>query len=186
MSEHQPIIDLIEDYGRVATDLREALISMGLRVRTHATVARYLARDDATDAGCLLCSIRLPGTTGRRLQEYLNFIGAATPVVLVGDSVDMGVAVDAIQLGVFDYLELPLDHVRLADCVQRALDYAQRQQTHLLDLICQDVQYYDDEQRLKLQGAAAAMSGDPQLNRFSDFMSELAHIRPSAAARRLH
>jgi FixJ family two-component response regulator len=131
MSERPRIIDLIEDSGNVAADLRRLLVSMEVTVRTHSTVRDYLAGYDPTVAGCLMCNIRLPGSSGRTLQQYLNFIGAATPVVLVGHSADMGMAVDALQVGTFDFLELPLDHSRVADCVQRALDYdcARREQT---------------------------------------------------------
>jgi two-component system response regulator DctR len=187
MSGRAPVIDLIEDSTRVATDLREVLISKGMVVKTHRTVQQYLASYDPSVAGCLVCSIRLPGSSGRKLQEHLNFIGASTPVVLIGSSEDMGVAVDVIQIGAFDYLELPLNGAQLAECVQRAIDYdcLQRDQAQLLEQICARVQHYSDEERRRLEAAADAMRPDPQLGRFSDFMGELARIR-SASARRLH
>lgn len=186
MSERQTVIDLIEDSARVATELRETLISMGMAVKTHRTVQQYLASYDPSVAGCLLCSIRLPGSSGRKLQEHLNFIGASTPVVLVGSSEDMGVAVDAIQIGAFDYLELPLNGARLADCVQRAIDYdcLQRDQADLLEHICARVAHYGEDERRKLEAAADAMRPHLQLGRFSDFMGELARIR--SGSRRLH
>jgi two-component system, LuxR family, response regulator DctR len=187
MSERAAIVDLIEDSSRVSIDLREALISMGLMVKTHRTVQQYLASYDPKVAGCLMCSIRLPGSSGRKLQEHLNFIGASTPVVLVGSLEDMGVAVDAIQIGAFDYLELPLNGARLADCVQRAIDYdcLQRDQAQLLEHIYARVQHFSEDERRRLAAAADAMRPEPQLERFSDFMSELARIR-SAGSRRLH
>jgi FixJ family two-component response regulator len=187
MSERHPIIDLIEDSTQVATGLRDALILMGRRVRTHTTVQQYLAHYDAADAGCLVCSIRLPGISGRKLQEHLNFLGACTPMVLVGSTEDMSIAVDAIQIGAFDYLELPLDGTRLADCVQRAIDYdcLQRDQADLLEHICARVQHYGEEERRQIKRVAETMRPDPQLERFSEFMAQLARIR-SAGSRRLH
>jgi FixJ family two-component response regulator len=188
MGERATIVDLIEDAEHVASDLRALLVPMGLDVRTHATVGDYLAGYDPTRSGCLMCSIRLPGSSGRKLQQHLNFIDAPTPVVLVGVSEDMGLAVDAIQLGAFDYLELPLDHFRLNDCVQRALDYdtAQREQTQRLGRIWDELCHPGGNQRRSLQAAAAAMRHDPQLNRFSDFLAELARTAPALASRRLH
>jgi FixJ family two-component response regulator len=183
-----PTIDLIEESGHLAADLRPLLVSMGLTVRTHATVRDYLADYDPAASGCLVCSIRLPGSSGRRLQQLLNFIDAATPLVLVGDSADMGMAIDAIQLGVFDFLELPLDHSRLADCVQRALDYdcAQREQTALLARICDQVGHGSADQRRNLRSAASAMRQDPDITRFSDFLTELSRSASPSASRRLH
>jgi FixJ family two-component response regulator len=134
VSDTAPVVDLIEDSGRLVTDLREALLSMGVRLRTHSTVQQFLTHYDPADAGCLVCSVRLPGTWGRRVLEHLNFIDAITPVVMVGDSMDMAVAVDALQLGAFDFLELPLNPTRLAECVQRAIEHdsLQRQEMSLL------------------------------------------------------
>jgi FixJ family two-component response regulator len=188
MSERSTVIDLIEDSVHLATDLRALLVSMGLTVRTHRTVRDYLADYDPAGSGCLVCSIRLPGSSGRKLQEHLNFIDAPTPVVLVGASADMGLAVDAIQVGAFDYLELPLDHSRLADCVQRALEYdcAQREQAALLDRICDEVWHCESDQRHGLESAAAAMRRDPDLNRFSNFLAELSLVGAPSASRRLH
>jgi FixJ family two-component response regulator len=131
-----PVVDLIEDTGRLIA-LGETLQTMGLRVRVHATVQAFLSHYDPSDTGCLVCSMRLPGTSGRRVLQYLNFIDALTPVVLVGDSSDMAVAVDALQLGAFDFLELPLDPSRLADCVQRAVDHdsLRRQEMSLMSRV---------------------------------------------------
>jgi two-component system response regulator TtrR len=137
VSQRGPVVDLIEDSRHLITDVREALRSLGLRVRSHSTVQQFLAQYDPTDPGCLVCNIRLPGTSGRKVLEHLNFIDAGTPVVLVGDSVDMAVAVDALQLGAFDFLELPLDHARLADCVRRAIEFdnAKREQDEMVERI---------------------------------------------------
>jgi FixJ family two-component response regulator len=186
--ERSTIVDLIEDAEHVAADLRALLLPMGLTVRTHTTIGDYLAGYDPLRSGCLMCSIRLPGSSGRKLQQHLNFIDAPTPVVLVGDSADMGMAVDAIQLGTFDYLELPLDHMRLADCVQRALDYdsTQREQARLLGRIRNELNHSEANQHCSLQAAAAAMRHDPQLNRFSEYVAELARTAPALASRRLH
>ena len=85
--------------------LRMLIRSVGLQAKACASAQEFLDGYDATQAGCLLLDVRMPGMSGLELQQVLNQRGATIPVVFITGHGDVPMAVEAMQHGAFDFLQ---------------------------------------------------------------------------------
>jgi two-component system, NtrC family, C4-dicarboxylate transport response regulator DctD len=72
--------------------------------------------------GIIICDIRLPGMDGKCLLQEIQKLDSELPVILITGHGDISMAVDAIQMGAYDFIEKPFPADRLVDTVRRALD----------------------------------------------------------------
>ena len=72
--------------------------------------------------GIIICDIRLPGMDGKCLLQEIQKLDNELPVILITGHGDISMAVDAIQMGAYDFIEKPFPADRLVDTVRRALD----------------------------------------------------------------
>jgi DNA-binding NtrC family response regulator len=81
-----------------------------------------LERVAADDPQVVLLDLRLPGVDGLKLLEMLKTTAPKLPVIIFTASRDVKTAVQAIQLGAFDYLIKPIDEEEIVVTVRRALE----------------------------------------------------------------
>jgi len=62
----------------------------------------------------------MPGMDGMELLRRIHSIDANLPVILITGHGDVQMAVEAMRIGAFDFIEKPFDPERLADLVRRA------------------------------------------------------------------
>ncbi len=72
--------------------------------------------------GIIICDIRLPGMDGKKFLQEVKKIDHELPVILITGHGDISMAVDAIQMGAYDFIEKPFSTERLTGTVKRALD----------------------------------------------------------------
>lgn len=70
----------------------------------------------------LVTDVRLPGMDGIELLRRAVAIDADLPVILVTGHGDVGMAVEAIRLGAYDFIEKPFAPERLVEVVKRAME----------------------------------------------------------------
>ncbi len=70
--------------------------------------------------GVVVSDIRMPGMDGMALLRRLQSIDSALPVILITGHGDVALAVEAMRVGAYDFIEKPFDPERLADLVRRA------------------------------------------------------------------
>lgn len=63
----------------------------------------------------------LPDITGLNLMQRLRINRIATPVILLSQAIDSNSQVDALKVGVWDYLEKPFMQQQLVNSVQSAM-----------------------------------------------------------------
>lgn len=81
----------------------------------------------ANDYDLVLLDVKMPGVNGLELlEEFLNARPSLSIIMTSGVST-ITVAVDALKMGAFDFVEKPIDPKRLLNSVRNALD---RQQLH--------------------------------------------------------
>jgi two-component system, LuxR family, response regulator FixJ len=118
-------IHVVDDDAAVRDSLRMLLEASGFAVQTHASATEFLAA--AADlAGCVLTDVRMPAMDGLELQQCLNERGIRLPVIVMTGQGDIPIAVQAMKAGAVDFLEKPLNDVRLLDAVRRALEEGRR------------------------------------------------------------
>ncbi len=121
MKDSPQTVIVVDDDDAVRNSLRLLLKSAGINAEVEASAQDYLARYDATQGGCLLLDVRMPGMSGLELQQELNVRGATIPVIFITGNGDIPMAVEAMQHGAFDFLQKPFRDQDLLDRVQRAL-----------------------------------------------------------------
>lgn len=115
------MVYVVDDDEGVRASLRSLLKSVGIAAVAFPSAQEFLASYHASQAGCLLLDIRMPGMNGLELQIELNLRSAMIPVIFLTGHGDVPMAVEAMQHGAFDFLEKPYREQALLDSVQRAL-----------------------------------------------------------------
>lgn len=72
--------------------------------------------------GIVVSDIKMPGMDGMALLRRLQSVDPGLPVILMTGHGDVPMAVEAMRIGAFDFVEKPFEPDRLADLVQRASD----------------------------------------------------------------
>ena len=121
-------VHVVEDDAALADALLFLLQSRDLEVRHFASAEDLLAHVAASPdwpqgPACLLLDVRMKRMSGLELFERLSADGrtALVPVVFLTGHGDIGMAVDALKRGAYDFFEKPFNDNRLADRLIEAL-----------------------------------------------------------------
>jgi len=112
----------VEDDDAVRLGSTQALQLAGLRVSGFGSAEKVLAQVSPGLAAVLVTDVRLPGMDGLELLSRALRIEPTLPVILITGHGDISMAVQAMRLGAYDFLEKPFSPEQLSDVVQRALE----------------------------------------------------------------
>jgi len=99
---------------------------MDYRVALYASAAEFLNVDLPDAPACLVLDVRLPGTGGLELQEYLTHVNIRLPVILMTGFGDIPMSVKGMKAGAVDFLTKPIRDQDLLDAVAAAIRMDQR------------------------------------------------------------
>lgn len=122
MHQQAPTVFVVDDDEGVRNSLRFLLKSVGLQTQALSSATEFLDAYKASQPGCLVLDVRMPGMSGLELQQQLNLRGAVIPVIFITGHGDIPMAVEAMQQGAFDFLQKPFRDQDLIDRIQRALE----------------------------------------------------------------
>lgn len=122
MHEHVwlPTVFVVDDDEAMRDSISCLLESVNLHNRTFSNAKDFLDFCDPKQSGCILLDIRMPGMSGIELLEHLKARGIRMPVIIISGHGDVPLAVRALKLGAFEFLQKPfnaqdmLDHVHAA------------------------------------------------------------------------
>lgn len=117
---------VVDDDAAMRKSLRWLIESVGLEVETFGSANEFLESYDATQIGCLVLDVRMPGMSGLDLQEHLQSQRFALPVLIVTGHADVPMAVRALKAGAFDFIEKPFNDQVMLERVQKAIEHAMR------------------------------------------------------------
>ncbi|MEQ8301618.1 MAG: response regulator [Hyphomonas sp.] len=121
MSE-QRLIHLVDDDEAVRHSASFMLRHAGFLVKTYPDGVTFLESARNADPGCILLDVQMPHMDGLEVQERLNDIGLAFPVIVLTGHGDVEVAVKAMKAGAVDFVEKPYEKQTLVDAISRAFD----------------------------------------------------------------
>lgn len=121
---------LVDDDVGVRETMGATLTSEGLSVETFDSGEAFLAAYRPSGDACLLIDASLPGMSGLDLLHRLDVEGLSLPSIMITGHGDVAKAVEAMKLGVVDFLEKPVGRAELLVCVRRALDHARDDEMH--------------------------------------------------------
>ena len=122
MPPPEPIVFVVDDDRAMRESLCWLLDSVGLRVRSFANAADFLAEHDPAQPGCLVLDVRMPGMSGLDLQAELARRGVELPTIVITGHAEVSMAVRAVKAGAIDFIEKPFSDQLLLDRVRQALE----------------------------------------------------------------
>lgn len=122
-------VALIDDDPAVLDSLRLYLERKGMTVSCFATADAFFAtKDYSAQLDCVVADVRMPGMSGLDLVRRFANEGIPVPVIMITGHGDIDMAVAAIKLGAFDFIEKPFDESRLLESVEIATGDARHKQ----------------------------------------------------------
>jgi DNA-binding NtrC family response regulator len=112
---------VIDDEADMRASISQWLTLSGFQTETFASADEALRRLAPDFPGIVISDIRMPGTDGMTLLRRLAAMDATLPVILITGHGDVPMAVEAIRLGAFDFVEKPFDPDRLTELARKAL-----------------------------------------------------------------
>lgn len=153
---------------------REAVVALlgrwGYQAEGLAEGQAALTRAAETRPDLVLSDLAMPGVDGLMLLRNLRELHPDAPVILLTGRGTIPAAVDAIREGAWDFIEKPVEPVRLKLAVERALERqsAQREVTGL-------------RRRLKQLGQGDFIGQSAAMRRLFELMQRVAASRASVA-----
>src|SRR5450830_285295 len=111
---------LIEDEQSVRKATAQTLELGGFSVQACADAEQALPLLHAGFAGIVVTDVRLPGRSGLEVLAHVVAQDADLPVIVVTGHGDVGMAVDAMRAGAYDFIEKPFAAERLLETARRA------------------------------------------------------------------
>lgn len=131
--EPEPTVFVVDDDADVLEAVAFLLQGVGLEVETYVSAKEFLEGYDPLKPGCLVLDVRMPGMSGLELQERLEALGSALPIIFLSAHGDVPIAVHAIKAGAVDFLEKPFRDQELIDKVQHAIEENARLRRELVE-----------------------------------------------------
>jgi FixJ family two-component response regulator len=112
---------IVDDDEAVRESLGDLLRSIDYQVALYGSAAEFLNVELPDAPACLILDVRLPGTSGLELQEYLTSINVGLPVILMTGFGDIPMTVRGMKLGAVEFLTKPIRDQELLDAVAAAI-----------------------------------------------------------------
>jgi FixJ family two-component response regulator len=119
MSEATVVV--IDDDPAIRESLKSLLRSVGLEVRTLASVSEFVKSERPEGPSCLILDVRLPGKSGLDFQRELAAANTRLPIIFITGHGDIRMSVQAMKDGAIEFLTKPFRDQDLLDAVQLGL-----------------------------------------------------------------
>lgn len=113
---------VVDDDAGVGDSIAELVESVGMRAKIFNSAQAFLDALEPGQPGCLVLDVRMPEMSGLALQQRLNDMGAAIPIIMITGHGDVPIAVQAMKAGAFDFLQKPYREQALLDSINAALE----------------------------------------------------------------
>jgi FixJ family two-component response regulator len=107
---------------------------MDYQVALYGSASDFLKAELPDAPSCLVLDVRLPGTSGLELQEYLASVNLRLPIILMSGFGDIPMSVRAMKLGAVDFLTKPIRDQDLLDAVAAAIRMDQDRRQRIAEI----------------------------------------------------
>ncbi len=128
MSNINGKVFIVDDDEAVRNSLGMLFRSVDIESEGYESGDSFLHSYDHDWQGCIVLDIRMPGTSGLEVQKLLQERGNTLPIIFITGHGDVPMAVEAMQLGAFDFVQKPFRDQELMDRVTQALSQNEEQQ----------------------------------------------------------
>ncbi|MCP4001999.1 MAG: response regulator transcription factor [Gammaproteobacteria bacterium] len=121
MSVEKSRVFIVDDDDAVRDSLCLLFKTVDIEAIGFESGDKFLLEFDADWQGCIILDIRMPGTSGLEVQKLLSERDCTLPIIFITGHGDVPMAVEAMQLGAFDFIQKPFRDQELMDRVAEAL-----------------------------------------------------------------
>ncbi len=125
---------IVDDDKSILDSVRILLNMENIATITFDSGKAFLDSYQSDMKGCLLLDVRMPEMSGLELQEKLIERGINIPVIIMTGHGDIKIAVRAMKLGAFDFIEKPFKEGEIISAVQNALKSLQLSENGMEDI----------------------------------------------------
>ena len=119
--KHKSTVFIVDDDQAIRHAMELLMRSVGLDYEIYHSADDFLTKFSDDRPGCLVLDIRMPGMGGLELQDRLNEMGSALPIIFITGHGDVPMAVEAMQKGAVDFIQKPFRDQDLLDRIADAL-----------------------------------------------------------------
>ena len=127
MTDHQPLIYVVDDNVSICRAFKLLLKAYGFNVETFNKAADFLAYKHPRHQSCLVLDIRLPDINGLNLQEIMAKRGITIPIIFITGHGDIPMSVKTMKAGAVDFLPKPVTKSKLLNAITLAISKSQAQ-----------------------------------------------------------
>ncbi|PIL19377.1 Fis family transcriptional regulator [Puniceibacterium antarcticum] len=113
-------IAIVDDEKDMRQSISQWLALSGYDTETFASAEEALGTVAAEYPGIVISDIRMPGMDGIQLLRKLMGQDSALPVIMITGHGDVPMAVEAMRIGAFDFLEKPFNPDRMSELAKKA------------------------------------------------------------------
>jgi DNA-binding NtrC family response regulator len=113
-------IAIVDDEKDMRLSIKQWLALSGYDTESFANAADALSAIGPDYRGIVISDIRMPGMDGMQFLRALMSRDSALPVIMITGHGDVPMAVEAMRLGAYDFLEKPFNPDKMSDLAKKA------------------------------------------------------------------
>jgi len=113
-------IAIVDDEKDMRQSISQWLALSGFDTETFASAEDALKGLGADYPGIVVSDIKMPGMDGMQLLRKLKSVDSTLPVIMITGHGDVPMAVEAMRIGAFDFLEKPFNPDRMTELAKKA------------------------------------------------------------------
>lgn len=123
MMVNERTVFIVDDDPAIRDSLGLLLSVRGYRTAVFASGEDFLQAWRREWSGCILLDVRMAGMDGLAVQKQLAELDCHLPVIIITGHADVALARQAFKAQASDFLEKPLDDVKLIHAIEEALSH---------------------------------------------------------------
>lgn len=113
-------IAIVDDEKDMRQSISQWLALSGFETETFASAEDALKVVGADYPGIVVSDIKMPGIDGMQFLKRLMSVDSSIPVIMITGHGDVPMAVDAMRIGAFDFLEKPFNPDKMTELAKKA------------------------------------------------------------------
>ena len=113
-------VAIVDDEQDMRQSISQWLALSGFETETFGSAEDALKKLGSDYPGVVVSDIKMPGMDGMAFLKRLMSVDSALPVIMITGHGDVPMAVEAMRVGAFDFLEKPFNPDRMTELARKA------------------------------------------------------------------